>query len=321
MKLDYKVVIGSNTLIPGKNHDVLEIETSSELDVPANECMILLSPICDLIPKVDDKIEVSLGDEKKLEKVFTGIVETIDYRSETMCVRALSRQKQSVNTYINSVFEKQDAGKIVKKLTGDLKQKAGKISPGLDFSTVILDQGKSVWQHLAELARRCGFDFFTNELDEVQFTKAKGKIHTFNALETIIEYEISLLSPLIDGVEVFGESPAGQGQSADASNWLRKKEVKGSAGKSSGNVKRIVDPLARNQKLVKSIAKNIFDRSQIKKEGQVEVVSGQSVKLCDNITLGKMTNKMLNGTYKVTGVKHQFNDQNGFSTILKLIES
>ena len=47
----------------------------------------------------------------------------------------------------------------------------------------------------------------------------------------------------MDGVEVYGSSPAGQGQGEDASSWLTKKDVKGAAGKSTGRVHRVADPL------------------------------------------------------------------------------
>src|SRR6202011_3309440 len=138
--------------------------------------------------------------------------------------------------------------------------------------------------------------------------------HELGFGRNILTFEGRMKDPGVDGVEVYGESPASQGQGDDANSWLSKKEVKGAEGKSSGNVLRVSDHVARTESSARAIAKNLFDAAQGDLEGTVKAIGAAKVRLGDAVKVSGMSDSSLNGTFKVTAVRHTLNVASGFTT-------
>jgi hypothetical protein len=123
-------------------------------------------------------------------------------------------------------------------------------------------------------------------------------------------------NPLQSGVEVYGESPASQGQGEKAVSWLTKKEVKGTDGKKSPETLQIGDSTARTQDIANKIAKAYLKKYQKKQKGVIKVVGEPEAKLGDGVEIAKMPISSLNGTFKITGVEHYLSRKKGFYTTI-----
>jgi len=153
--------------------------------------------------------------------------------------------------------------------------------------------------------------------DQAVFMKyAPKNKHALTYGVEILAYAHESRPPVVEGVEVYGSSPAGQGQGEDASPWLTKKEVKGAAGKTSGAVLRVVDAAARNQNLAGDLAKNIMGAYRVKAQGRLRVLGAPEVQLGDAVKLGKLPVAAHNGEARVTSMRHRLDARHGFITNL-----
>ena len=109
---------------------------------------------------------------------------------------------------------------------------------------------------------------------------------------------------------------AGQGKGDEASYWLKKDEVVGAAGKTSSKVARYTVYAARNKQLCDAIAKNILRTVSRKATGRAVVLNGETVVLGGTVTFKGIPGKGMDGSYKVTAIKHQLSEKYGFTTEL-----
>jgi hypothetical protein len=315
LNVAYKITLGSDSLKSGKSGLLVGLDCRASLGIPANSCGVRLDGQASLGAKPGDEVKVELGYDKSLEKVFTGKVARIERALDYVRVEALGSFTELAAWRLNRVYEKQNAGDIAGDLLGKLKIGKGSLESGEKFATFVVSDRETVWDALFGLALRCGFDFYADTSDKANFKKFAAKTtHTFEYGAHILEFEQEALAPALDGVEIYGESPVGQGQGEDASSWLTKKTVKGSAGKTSGRVLRQVDASARTQSLVRSLAGNILKASQAESRGRIRTLGAPQVKLGDSVKVSKLPEASQNGTYKVTGVRHQLNHKVGFVT-------
>jgi len=317
LNVAHKITLGSATLTSGKTSMLLALETSADLDVPVNSCSIVVSGLAQVSVQPGDSVKVQLGYESSLETVFTGAVASVERDLQSITVEALSSFAPLTTSRFNAVYAQQSAGEIAGDLMGKLGVSKSTVDTGEKFAFYAVSDGQTVWQVLRDLALSCGFDFYANTEDKAMFTSYSPLLpHTLQYGADILEYEHSVADPPWDGVEVYGESPAGQGQGEDASSWLTKKPVKGSAGKSSGNVLRVANPAARSQSVARVLASNLYSASNVKATGSVSVIGAPKVKLGDAIQIAKMPESSDNGTFKVTGVSHRLSERQGFITCI-----
>jgi hypothetical protein len=311
----HKITLGGANLQAGKDSPLLALTTRAELGVPVNACRIVLDGQAQVSAKPGDDVRVELGYDSTLTKVFSGKLDTIERGLQRITVEALGSFAALSAARLNRLYEKQNAGEIVGDLLGKQKVRKGTLENGEKFATFVVSDHQTVWAVIAELAQRCGFDFYADPEDKAIFkAHAAQQTHAFSYGVDILEYAQDSCAPAIDGVEVYGESPVGQGQGDDASSWLTKKAVKGTAGKSSGNLRRLSDASARTQSLVKSVAENILKTYQAQASGRLRVLGAPDVRLGDAVRIADMPDTAQNGTFKVTGVRHRLNAQIGFVT-------
>ena len=97
---------------------------------------------------------------------------------------------------------------------------------------------------------------------------------------------------------------------------MTKKEVKGSAGSTSGIVRRISDPSARSQQGSAQMAEALLGALSTKKRGILKTLGAPKVKLGHTVKVSKMPAGDQNGSYKVTGVEHRIGRGKGWVTVL-----
>lgn len=313
--VSYQIRLGSSSVQSGANGRLLSLKTQASLAVPVNRSRIVLDAGQEIAVNPGDTVNVELGYDDTLSRVFTGRVTALEHGIRDIRVEALGSFALLTSARFNMLYEKQAAGDIVGDLLAKLQVQKAALEGGLTFATCVFDDGSSVWHHLQTLAGRCGFTFFADEEDRAVFKKyAPEKTHEFEYGTHILDYAPDYVASRVDGVEVYGESPVGQGQGEDASSWLTKKEVKGTAGKSSGKVLRIMDGSARNQNLAQEMAKNIMRNYAIEDRGMVRVLGAAEVRLGDAVKISNMPVSGMDGSFRVAGVCHRLNPQQGFIT-------
>lgn len=323
-KVDYKITVAGKTFESSKMQHLLELELCSSLDVPVNGAKVVLSPDADISDlKPEDTVKVEIGYDGTLSPVFTGVLSGIKQGIRSNSFFAVSSFASIAKARLNLLYEKQDAGKIAEDIIGRFKITKGDIQAGEKFPVYMLSDTKTVWQHLYNLSVYCGFDFYADWDDKFVFKPYKPeKTHIFEYGQDIADLNQTIKNKGFEGAEVYGESPAGQGQGEDAVSWLTKKDVKGAEGKTSGvlpdKVLRDIEPLARNQDLAKNLAKNIISSYLAESKGRLKVLGSGKVKLGDKVKIEKMPAEILNKEFKILGVTHILKRKTGFITQIDL---
>lgn len=315
LNVAYALTLGTTTYQSGKDSRLLALEAQAALDVPVNVCRVVLDGGTGLSVKPGEEVKLELGYDKTTSRVFSGKVATFEQGFQQLTVHAASAFSALTAARFNLLYEKQNAGDVAGDLLGRGKLKKASVEAGEKFATFTVSDHENAWQVLSGLARRCGFDFYADVDDQAHFKKyAARQTHALEYGTHLLDFRQEAQAAPLDGVEVYGESPVGQGQGEDASAWLRKKEVKGSAGKSSGHVLRLADPAARTQDLARALAKNILAANQATAHGWMRLLGNAAIQLGDAVKVSKMPVAAHNGTYKVTGVRHRLNVRSGFVT-------
>jgi len=318
LQVNYKVTIGTTTYTVDDSSLVLNLRVSSSLNIPVNLCEISLSLADSLAPSLDESITVKLGSNSQLSQVFQGKVSQIKWQVDRVNIEAMSSFSSLTKAKFNLLYEKSFAGDIVKNIAQNiLGLKVKQVDNGIKFPVYVIGNQQTVYENLQILAQKCGFDMYANIEDQLVFAPYKtSKKHKFEYGINLLAWEQMEENPLQSGVEVYGESPASQGQGEKAVSWLTKKEVKGSDGKKSPETLQLEDSTARTQDIANKIAQSYLKKYQKKQKGVIKVVGEPEAKLGDSIEIAKIPTSSLNGTFKITGVEHYLSRKKGFYTTI-----
>ncbi len=315
LQVKHKITIGAAVYTPGAETRLRDLRMHADLAVPVNICRVVLSPPAGLSIAPTDAIKVELGYGDDLVPIFTGTASSVDWGVEGVMVFGASAFHALVTARFNLLYDKPKAGEIVSAVAGRLRLAKSAVEDGITFSSYALGENQTAYEHLRTLARQCGFDLYADAADKLVFAKYKAATtHGFSYGADILSFSLDKPAVQVTGVEVYGESPASHGQGAEASSWLTKKDVKGSAGGSSGIVMRVADPTARTQQSAAKIAEALLEVTAYKQRGVLKVLGAPSVKLGDAVSISKMPVQAQNGTFKVTGVTHTLHARQGFIT-------
>jgi phage protein D len=321
LSVSHKITIGANVYTPADQVRLVELQANASLYVPVNICRVVLAPVEGLQLATDDPVSVELGYDDERTLVFTGAVSTVDWGIERLVVHAAGSFQHLLTARFNLFFEKPKAGDIVSSISSQLGLSSGNVEDGLEFSAYAVGENHTTYDHLRNLARQCGFDFYADAEDKLIFAEySPAFTHEFQYGANILSFALDEPTASLTGVEVYGESPASHGQGADGYSWLTKKEVKGSAGDTGGVVERVFDPTVRTQENAGQIAEAILADKTQKKRGVLKVIGAPAVKLGDAAKVSGMPAGLQNGAFKVIGIKHIIHARKGFLTAIQVEE-
>lgn len=316
--VDYKLTIGSTTYTVSSKSRLLHLQVSASLNLPVNACTIALSPDESLSLKPADQVSVELGYQDKQTLVFTGKISRVDWGIQQIKIEATSSFRALTIARCNRLYEKSHAGDIVKDLAqSQLELAIGKVENGLQFPVYAVGDRQTVYAHLRTLAQQCQMQFYADPQDKLVFAAyAARQTHALKYGVNILAFDLEEQQPAIVGVEVYGESPASQGQGDQAVSWLAQKAVKGSAGKSGAMTLRQIDATARTTDLASKIAAAYLTAASVKRRGRVRLLGDAKIQLGDGIQVSQMPIAAHNGTFRVTGVTHHLSERKGFYTLV-----
>lgn len=285
-----------------------------------NTAVVRLGLVPDGSVAVGDPVEIELGyDDGGTEKVFSGVVSELRRQAGGYTIWCSSAMQSLTRLHVNKVYEQQSAGDIVSDLASIAELSSGSVEAGLSYPFYAVGSDRNLLDHMLVLAERDGFDLYADTDDALvyeAFSAPLALLPKFRYGAEILEFHSEEQEVAVDGVEIYGESPASLGEGDKAYSWLTKEEVKGDAGSSSGNVLRMAIASIRNQDAAGIAAENILAGLSVKKLGWVEALGTPKPVLGGSIELSDIPDSGPNGKYKVTGVRHQLDKNHGFITTI-----
>jgi hypothetical protein len=318
LKVAWSVTAGSDAWSSTEaGAPLLALRTEAALGVPVNACRLALHGAAEVSAAVGDDLVVQLGYDDGMKTVFTGKVTRGAHALGRIEIEGAGAFARLAAARLNLLFEQRAAGAIASDVFGQLEVTAGTVEDGITLPAFALHANASAWAQLAELARRCGFDLWADVDDKAHFRACEGGAsHALTYGTDLLAWEHAALDAAADGVVVLGESPAGQGQGDDAAPWLTKKDVKGTAGKTSGRVVTVVDPAARNPQLAGDVARGWMRTLERTARGRATALGLPAAQLGDALSVSKLPDALQGAAARVTGVRHRLDPRGGFVTTL-----
>ncbi|MBK8021888.1 MAG: hypothetical protein IPK19_10815 [Chloroflexi bacterium] len=322
LNVAHRITIGSAVYASAAHSRLIRLRTNAGLAAPVNTAVITFAPPHGLTIAVGDTAVVELGYDDDLHVVFTGIVESFDWAVESVTVGAASTFRRLLDARYNRIFERSKSGDIVSNVARQLEIATGTVESGLELAAYAMSSGLSAYDAVRVLAGRSGFDFYADIDDKLVFARYnQAQAHPFQYGINIVELAVEHSRDRVTGVEVYGESPSSLGEGQDAYSWLTKKDVKGTAGGSSGVTVQHFDPTIRTQEDAGAIAESLLSALGAGRTCRLQTLGAPEVRLGEAIEISDMPIAEQNGTFKVTGVAHRLDLRQGFTSWIDGIEA
>jgi hypothetical protein len=296
---------------------LLALRTDTAFGVPVDACRLTLHGVAEVEAAPGDTVTVELGYADGMETVFTGSVTSVTHGLRRVEVEAAGTLAPLAAARLNLLYEEETAGGIAGDVLDRLEVPKGTVEAGIKLPAFALHDGASAWAQLAALARRAGFDLWSDVEGKAQFRACQpATTHELTFGTDLLDWRHEALAPAADGVEVHGESPAGQGQGDEAASWLTRQAVKGTAGKTSGRVLRVVDPAARTPQLAGDVAQGWLLALERTARGRATALGAPALKLGDALRVTGLPAPAQGAEARVTAVRHRLDPRAGFVTTL-----
>lgn len=321
----YKLTIGDkivDTTSDPQASTLTELVVSLDMDAPSDSFTLTLGQVDGLKPKPDDEASIELGyaDDDELFQMMTGKVIAVDPGLIHNRIVGHSCADTLLHSYTNETYESKTGGEIVTDLASQAGVDSAAIEDGISFPAYVIDDRRSFYRHMRDLADLCGFDVYINSEGELvfkQFTSGET-IHLFDYAKHVIELDFKYVRAEAGSVEAFGESPAGE-QAEEAWAWLSKdfSGSKGVAG-NTGNaqpvqlLERSVLRTAASAQAAAQAAFTRIERGAIR--GHLTSSGRPRVRLGDAIRIREMPEEAFNNTFQVRSVTHSMTKTSGFMT-------
>jgi hypothetical protein len=313
------------------------------LDVPIDGLRVLLAESGGVA--AGDQVELELGDEDGLERVFTGSVAELRPRLGGCQLVCVGTMLSLVELRVSSFYQDQSAGDIVKDLVGQALLDEGQIEDGLTLPRYAVERRLSAHPQLRRLADRLGYSLFSDREGKVHFrgvgaaasltsgglggiagaaagaaSAAAGALGLGGGgggLEFgrhLLAAEGSLQPAFARTVTVGGESPM-SGQGEDKSFWLTAKDTDYEDSSGSGDEWLITDSTARTKDMAGRFAAGYtaaFGRRMT--SVRVTVLGMPKLELGDSLDASGAPESGLNVSGTVTALRHRFGERDGFVT-------
>lgn len=308
----YKVKAGSETFDSSTSSEILSINIDCDINIPLDVFRITFKPggKGNSI-KRGDEASIELGYEGSTAKVFTGTVDSVEPRAGGAVVTGYSVASALTRLKVHQVYEKQTAGAIAKDLAQQAGVKAKDPSDGISFPMYVVDDSKSAYEHMRELAMLCGFDLYMLPDGQVSFKKyAPKKARPFKYGRDVLHSVVQELSAQVTSVKVFEESPSSF-KGADTAHWLSKKVMGGTSG--GGDQAYIIrHPAIRDKDTADKVAAAKLESLLVSLKGSIKTLGNPKVGLGDTIELKEMPDERMNGEFEVIKASHAFNVEQGY---------
>lgn len=272
-----------------------------------------------------DTGSLALGySDENAQPVFTGAVTEIRHGVGVQQIRMTNGGGALARLRLTQSFEQQTAGDMVSALADLAAVTTETIEAGADYPFYVLSDGRSVYRHVAELARQNNFAaWFTPDGALLFAPFAEGEpVATFTYGDNLLALQMNEAPAGFDAATVIGEGAAGS-QGAKAWSWLVKDPaaVTGTAG--AGAVQRLINaPGLRTSDLAQTTATGVLNRvSMDKVSGRLLAVGAPAITIGSTIEITNAPQAPANGRFLVQRLRHTFTRQQGFTTLIHFIKA
>lgn len=288
---------------------------------------------------VDDPVTIELGYEDSTETVFTGEVAIVEPSLAGVRLIALGKMNALMRLRVSTFYEGRTAGDIVKDLAGQAGMDIGTVDDGPELPRFIIDRQLSGYAHCRGLGDRLGFELYTDREGKLSF-RALGAAAGLDAgpLGAVAsalglgggeryEYGKHLIAarahkaaPAVDKVEVSGESPM-SAEGETSAHWLTPEgsDYRGEAGEGNSPW-LVVDMAARTKDLATRFAEGYrLTARRPATAVRASIFGRQSLDLGYSLSIAGAPDDLLNGSWYIQAIKHDFSRRTGFRTDVRLI--
>ena len=314
----FKVQVGSSSL-ETEGSEVIDIAIRVSMDsAPGHfESSVKLGEKAGAMSK-DDKVVVSLGygknGDRDLGVVFTGTVESISSTGPKVMVMSPLTKLYSLR--IDRFYNGQYAGDIVKDLAKEAQIQTDVVSNGIKFPSYVINRHKTGFEHIAELAKLCGFDFYATSEGKIVFDEYKPSAspHPLEYGKNILEIQLVDETPAADSVRVAGSSPSGT-KGEDKHFWMTKKSVEDQVGSGSNQV-LIQNSALKDPATTKAVAEAVLKKMKAATTVNLKILGNEKIMLGDTVKIQNVPQASLNGEFQVREIEHVLATSEGFTTTL-----
>jgi hypothetical protein len=317
-----------------------------DMDVAADGLQVQLMERADV--DLDDEVELRLGHDGEVERVFVGNVVQLRPTLAGVMVIALGKMHHLLKLRMAAFFENQSAGSIVHAVIGQTEGDAGTVDDGPTLPRFAVDSRLSGYAHLKALADRLGFELYANRDGAIMF-QALGDAAALDALgggllgaatsaagalaagilgggsvayqfgQHLVQTIATRVRPAWGTVAVGGESPM-SGQGDRTAHWLtvNDRDYRGEAGTAAPSC-LVLDPVARTKDLANRFAAGrLAVAKRTAHQVTMTVLRSSQVDLGQTISVRDTPDALMNGSGYVRAIRHRFGVANGFVTDLRI---
>jgi hypothetical protein len=174
-----------------------------------------LSPFADVAPGVSAALEIGYGDG--LEPVLTGTVTAVQRSPLGLVVEGLAAPASLSTARLGRSYVGQSVGDVVGDLVSSAGGTTGEVSASHQLAAFHVDERRSVWSHLRQLARLTGSELSTDASGGVNFRPVKsGRAdHTLRHGADLVDWRIGTREPGADVTVV----PFGAASEEGSEKW------------------------------------------------------------------------------------------------------
>jgi phage protein D len=297
-----------------------------------------LAPFVDVATVVaafrEDGPEIALGDEGSIslgyrdgsvDTVFSGKVDSVRHTiNGTLRFTAVNGGAAFSAARINQSYEEQSAADIVNDLASQAGASTGTVDAGVDFPFYVVDDGRSLYQHIERLAKLSNLAAYFNPDGELEVSALEEAqpVATFTYGIDIVALEVIDSTPAVGAVKAVGDGAAGS-EGAEAWSWFVKDaaSVTGEAG--DGDPARLVSEASlRSQEAASTAAEGALGvSSRANVTGRILVPGTPAAVVGSTIAIADAPHDSLNGNCIVTRVRHEYSKRGGFVSVLEFTKA
>lgn len=270
--------------------------------------------------KDGDLISVTLVAGDAASAVMTGEVLSVDNKLGLTTIVGASGASKLATTRVNQVFENQSADQIITDLAGQAGASVGQINAAISYPYLVIDETRSLFDHIKTLATREGMECYfnaSNELTIEKFSKTNAD-HALHYGIHILDLETFVTKPTSTHTRVYTESPSStQGQ--DTWYWLAKDSSAFQSEAGSGEkLLAMSDAAVRTKDAADQLSVSKHGAiKDISTRGRIKLLGNPAIKIADAIEIKDVPKLELNGLFKVTAIEHRFSKFEGYVTYLE----
>lgn len=321
----FEVHVGSKSFKSGSLHAPISIFITWNT-LPAVDALRLeFSSEIDESFETGEPVSVDLGYENNNITIIKAKVAEIHRTLSKIELVGFNRIEKLTNLRITQSYEGQKAGEIISDICNIAGVETGKVSEGTKFFSCYLDRDKNCFEHLHELAKKCGFIVYMDWEGKLNVREASssGANHTLTYGENLLECLNIEMKKKYTGVRVIGESPASS-EGDDTASWLTKNEdiAKGEAGDTAGEILYLSDSSLRTQEAATSRAE--AENLRMEKDalyGRLKILGNPELSPGDTFNIEGFPRIEENRIMFITGLTHRLSKTEGFLTAIDFREA